>query len=56
MRNLVYVCKKGNIEEVTKSYNEMKNLVDNGYTAEVELEEVFEHFEPTEKRKAIIIQ
>ena len=56
MRNLIYVCKKDNVEEVTKSYNEMMNLVNNGYTAEVELEEVFEHFEPTEKRKAIIVQ
>lgn len=56
MRNLLYICTKGNTETITQSYNEMMKLVNDGYTAKVELETVMEEYNPTDKRKEIIIK
>ena len=56
MRNLIYSCTKGNATIETGSFSEMEKLVADGFTAEIHLEEIYEEFHPTEKRKEIIIK
>ena len=52
MRNLIYKCTKGKAVQIyTKSFSKMNELENDGYTIEVEFEDVIEEFDPTDKRK-----
>jgi len=56
MRNLIYTCTKGNATIETASYSEMRNLVEQGYTSEIHLEEIYEEWIPTKEREKVIIR